>query len=166
MQEPCPVHDGEAALILRAVLAPHYMTLRRLLAQMAGLLLLADSRRSETQDGIAVSLASLGQDLTTVEEVLAEIRSNTPGVGFSQHAMERAARSIRAAMTIMTQATLLGPLRHRPDARDAREQAVRRLQEARTILGALADERNGFVMVGLSHACCCGGHGLQANSIT
>lgn len=166
MQEPCPAHDGEAALILRAALAPHYMTLRRLLAQMAGLLLLADSRRSETQDGIAVGLASLGQELTTVEEVLAEIRSNTPGVVFSQHTMERAARSIRAAMTTMMQAALLGPLRHRPDSREARAQAVRRLQEARNILGALTDEGNGFVMVGFSHACCCGGHGLQASSIS
>jgi hypothetical protein len=164
MKDPCPTHDGEAALLLRAALAPQYMTLRRLLAQIAGLLLLRDSRRSETQDGIVVSLAALRHELAEVEDALAEAGGRHAIQSLSLHRLERAAASIGQALLVMTDGVQAHPLGFNPSV-EARHRAIECLQRARSILGSIADEQVGFVIVGFMHACCCGGRPPQARPI-
>jgi hypothetical protein len=161
MKDPCPTHDGEAALLLRAALAPQYMSLRRLIAQTAGLLLLRDSRRSETQDGIAVSLAALRHELAEVKDALAEADGRHAIRSLSLHRLERAAATIGRALLVMTDEVQAHPLRFDP-GHMAPHRAIDLLQRARSILGSIADEHVGFVIVGFTHACCCGGRPPQA----
>jgi cob(I)alamin adenosyltransferase len=158
MRDPCSQHEPDAALILRAALAPHFMTLRRLLSQMGGLILLSRGRQSDTWDGIAVSLGALGTDVRDVQDGLARAAQSLGGRTLSQHRMREAAAHIEEAIAEMEQSIL--PARAANASGDEDRRAVlRRLQRAQRALLSVADERTGFVMVGFSHACCCSGAG-------
>lgn len=163
MNNQCPTHDGEAALLLRAALAPQYMTLRRLLAQIAGLLLLRDSRRSETQDGVAVSLAALRHELAEVQDALAEASGRLAIRSLILYSLASAAATIDKALLVMTDDMQGHSLRLNPGTESGRPRAIELLQRARSILGSIADEQLGFVMVGFTHACCCSGRSLRAS---
>lgn len=157
MKDPCPRHDGEAALSLRAALAPQYMTLRRLLAQIAGLLLLSNSRRCETQDGIAVSLAALRHELAEVEGVLAETGGRLAVRSLSLERLGQAAAAVQQALRVIAEEVQHSRWRN-AGTEAPRMRAIESLQHARSIMGSIADDQRGFVMVGFSHACCCGDH--------
>ena len=154
MRDPCSQHEPDAALALRAALAPQFMTLRRLLAQLGGLVLLSDSRRSETQDGVAVSLSALRADLAEVEDSLRRAQDRLACAALSLHRMGQAAGQIGQALALMDAQIMPGRLPE-GDSRANRVTVVSVLQHAQRLLLSIADDRAGLVMVGFSHACCC-----------
>ena len=133
---------------MRAALAPPFMSLRRLLVQLSGLMLLSGGRRGETHDGIAVSLVALRPELAAVHERLREADPRR----FPQGApVLAAAAAIEAAMRIMERA-----LTARGEGRGEDSDALALLMSAQRRLMAVSDDRDGMAMVGFSHACCCG----------
>ena len=154
MRDPCSQHEPDAALTLKAALAPQFMTLRRLLAQLGGLVLLADSRRSETQDAVAVSRSALRADLAEVQDGLRRVQDRLACAALSLHRMQEAAGQIGQALALMEAQAMPGRL---PEGgfRENRVTVVGILQHAQRLLLSIADDRAGLVMVSFSHACCC-----------
>jgi hypothetical protein len=134
------------------------MALRGMIAQLAGLLLLCPSRRSETQGGIAVSLGVLRAECSAAAEGIAAAKARLGGNSLSQQCLGKAARLVAQAIGGLEQA--VRPFHHGDEASEGRAMAIRLLEEARRLMGLIADERAGLVMVGLSHGCCC--HSGQA----
>jgi hypothetical protein len=151
MRAPCDLHDAEAALAMRAALAPPFMTLRRLLVQLCGLMLLSGGRRAETHDGIAVTLAALRVDHAAVQDALRQAQGMRPWHFAQVTPLLGAAADVEAAMRIMAQAITA---RGEGLAQAADAQAL--LMRAQRRLLAASDDRAGMAMVGFSHACCCG----------
>ena len=153
MRDPCDLHDPEAAQAMRAALAPPYMTLRRLLVQLCGLMLLSGGRRAETQDGIAVTLVAVKPELAEVQDRLWEADVARPW-RFSQVAPLRAAAAdVEAAIRLMERAMTAGG-----DGLLRAGDALALLLRAQRRLLAVSDDRNGMAMVGFSQACCCGAY--------
>jgi hypothetical protein len=149
-RDPCDLHDQEAALAMRAALAPSFMTLRRLLVQLCGLMLLSGGRRAETQDGIAVTLVAVKPELATVQDRLREADAG-PWRFAQVTPLRAAAADVEAAVDLMQRAMTAqsqGLLR----AGDALALLIR----AQRRLLAVSDDRRGMAMVGFSQACCCG----------
>jgi hypothetical protein len=138
----CSVHD-EAALQARAALAPVYMTLRRMLMQLCGLLLLYRGGNSTTRDGIATTLAALRQEHKDASDFLNELQSA------EGEAIVSAARIIRLVIT-----ELQLSLAARGGGVERAEATLPMLQRAQRLLLAASDDQAGLTMVGFSHCCC------------
>jgi hypothetical protein len=151
MRDPCALHDPEAALAMRAALAPSFMSLRRILVQLCGLMLLSGSHRAETHDGIAVTLAALKPEFARVEDALREAAAARPRRFSQVTPLRSVAAEVGAAMRMMEQA-----ISARGEGLARAEDALALLMRAQRRLLAVSDDRNGMAMVGFSHACCCG----------
>jgi hypothetical protein len=142
----CAVHD-EAALQARAALAPVYMTLRRMLMQLCGLLLLYRGSRPATREGIATTLAALRQEYKESRDFLDRLH---PAVSPDVEYIVSAARYVRIVI-----AQLERSLAVRGGGVERAESVLPLLQRAQRLLLAASDDQAGLTMVGFSHACCC-----------
>ena len=160
----CDLHDPEAALALRAALAPPFVALRRLLVQLCGLILLSGGRRAETQDGIAVTLVAVKPELAAVQDRLRQADAG-PGRFRQVTPLRVAAADVEAAIRLMERA-----MTARGDGLLPAGDALALLLRAQRRLLAVSDDRNGMAMVGFSHACCCGPYpqvaALSCNSLS
>ena len=147
-RDPCDLHDPEAALAMRVALAPSFMTLRRLLVQLCGLMLLSGGRRAETQDGIAVTLVAVKPELATVQDRLREADAG-PWRFAQVTPLRAAAADVEAAIRLME-----GAMTARGEGLGG--DALALLIRAQRRLLAVSDDRRGMAMVGFSQACCCG----------
>jgi hypothetical protein len=142
----CAVHD-EAALQARAAAALDYMTLRRMLMQLCGLLLLYRGRSPATREGIATTLAALRQEHGEAADRLSGLQS----AEFPEAAtIISAARYIRI---FITQFEL--SLAANGGGLERAEAMMPLLQRAQRLLLAASDNEVGMAMIGFSHACCC-----------
>jgi hypothetical protein len=150
----CAVHD-EAALQARVALAPVYMTLRRMLMQLCGLLLLYRGRSPATREGIATTLAALRQEHQDAADRLDELQASG-----AQEAgpIISAARYVQIVITQFERS-----LAANGGGIERAEAVLPLLQRAQRLLLAASDDQAGMAMVGFSHACCCAPARLSCN---
>jgi hypothetical protein len=141
----CAAHD-EAALQARAALAPVYMTLRRMLMQLCGLLLLYRGSNPATREGIATTLAALRQEHKNAADSLDQLQAT----GLDVEYITSAARYVRLVITELELS-----LTARGGGLDRAQATLPLLQRAQRLLLAASDDQTGLTMVGFSHACCC-----------
>jgi hypothetical protein len=142
----CAVHEP-AALQARAAAAPVFTTLRRMLMQLCGLLLLYRGSRPATREGIATTLAALRQEHKDAIDYLNELQeAGSPDVEY----VISAARYVRIVITQLERS-----LAANGGGIERAEAALPLLQRAQRLLLAASDDAAGMAMVGFSHACCC-----------
>ncbi|MBW4025554.1 MAG: hypothetical protein HIU92_20950 [Proteobacteria bacterium] len=148
--DPCAVHDADAAVTMRAALAPSFMALRRILVQLCGLMLLMDGRRAESREGRAVTLAALQPELAEVVDALHGAETMLGRRTARMQPMLAAGAEIETARATLARACAVSAA-----GQHSAGDVLALLQRAQRRLLAVSDDRAGLAMVGFTHACCC-----------
>ncbi len=136
--------DAAVAYVIEAETV--FNALRRLIGQLSGLLILAETGTLRNAPGLA--------DLAAARSLWAETAdaaARLDGAGsLASHAdrLQHAARHVGAALEAMSGGGL--------DAGEAADLAARHLKHGYRLLQSAADSRAGLVMIDMSEACCRG----------
>ncbi len=123
-----------------------FITLRRMLMQICGLVLLYRGSRPATREGIATTLAALRQEHKDATDLLNELRAaGSPDAAY----IIAAARYVGSSIAQLERSLARGGDLARAEA------TLPLLQRAQRLLLAVSDDQAGMAMVGFSHACCC-----------
>ena len=137
--------DAAVAYVIEAETV--FNALRRLIGQLSGLLILAETKTLRNAPGLA-DLAAARSQWAETEETAARLEG--PG-NLAGHAdrLRHAARHVGQALEAMSGRGL--------DAGEAGDVAARHLRHGYRLLQSAADPRAGLVMIDMSEACCRGG---------
>lgn len=137
----------------RLFLAPHYATLRRVLSQLAGVLILYKGSSPNTRTGVAISLEALREDLEEALDALRGCRSDLRSGGLTR-ACTFAAERLLAVLDLVSSSLSAGG-----GGFEAAVRALPQLQSTHQVLLRAADDEAGMGMV--SYCGCCAGVALQ-----
>jgi len=136
--------DAAVAYVIEAETV--FNALRRLIGQLSGLLILAETKKLRNAPGLA-DLAAARSLWAETEDAAARLEGPGSLTGHADR-LRHAARHVGAALVAMSDGGL--------DA-GATDLAARHLKHAYRLLQSAADPRAGLVMIDMSEACCRGG---------